>query len=313
MSTATLSPAALPAAPAATGPRTPAGKAVAARNATTHGLFARDVVLPALGEDPQGYRLLEDAWLAQLPPRTLLEQHYVEKIAAASWRLRRLHRWQAQLFEDDTVTEDARLDRLDKALRHETHLHRQIDTAVKMLGRDAPALYARRIRDEVLEEAMTSERECRDSAREETDIDLETRGRLRRIRKATEAVVTALADAPPRHASRHVPRRGPPRRAIHLRHPLPHLRTRSARGRREKLPKRTPVPSPSVPADPNPRLGRPPAEIAYRPPKSAPRSPLQPRRGFHSRVDRPFMAGSDCPRAGNRPARPELTHHGNYG
>ena len=185
-----------PAASPATGPRTPAGKAVAARNATTHGLFARDVVLPALGEDPQGYRLLEDAWLAQLPPRTLLEQHYVEKIAAASWRLRRLHRWQAQLFEDDALTEDARLDRLDKALRHETHLHRQIDTAVKMLGKDAPALYARRVRDEVLEEARTSERECREDAREETDIDLETRGRLRRIRKATEAVVAALADAP---------------------------------------------------------------------------------------------------------------------
>ena len=185
-----------PAPHAATGPRTPSGKAVSARNATTHGLFARDVVLPALGEDPHGYRLLEDAWLAQLPPRTLLEQHYVEKIAAASWRLRRLHRWQAQLFEDDTLTEEARLDRLDKALRHETHLHRQIDTAVKMLGKDAPALYARRVRDEVLEEAQTSERECRDSAREETDIDLETRGRLRRIRKATEAAVAALADAP---------------------------------------------------------------------------------------------------------------------
>ena len=185
-----------PAPHAATGPRTPSGKAVSARNATTHGRFARDVVLPALGEDPQGYRLLEDAWLAQLPPRTLLEQHYVEKIAAASWRLRRLHRWQAQLFEDDTLTEEARLDRLDKALRHETHLHRQIDTAVKMLGKDAPALYARRVRDEVLEEAQTSERECRDSAREETDIDLETRGRLRRIRKATEAAVAALADAP---------------------------------------------------------------------------------------------------------------------
>ena len=48
--------------------KTEASKAVSARNATTHGLFARDVVLPALGEDPAGYRLLEDAWLAQLPP-----------------------------------------------------------------------------------------------------------------------------------------------------------------------------------------------------------------------------------------------------
>ena len=124
MFTDAAAPATPPPAAAAPGPRTAQGKAVSARNATTHGLFARDVVLPALGEDLQGYRLLEDAWLAHLPPRTLLEQHYVEKIAAASWRLCRLHRWQAQLFEDDTLTEDARLDRLDKALRHETHLPR---------------------------------------------------------------------------------------------------------------------------------------------------------------------------------------------
>ena len=34
------------------GPKTPQGRAVAARNATTHGLFSRDVVLPQLGEDP---------------------------------------------------------------------------------------------------------------------------------------------------------------------------------------------------------------------------------------------------------------------
>ena len=36
-------------------PTTPQGKAISARNATTHGLFARDIVLPSLGEDPQGY------------------------------------------------------------------------------------------------------------------------------------------------------------------------------------------------------------------------------------------------------------------
>ena len=113
------------------GPRTAGGKAVSARNATSHGLFARDIVLPSLGEDPEGYRQIEAQFTAQIAPRNLLERHYVEKIAAASWRLRRLHRWQAQLFEDDTLTEDARLDKLDKVLRHENHLHRQIDTAVK--------------------------------------------------------------------------------------------------------------------------------------------------------------------------------------
>ena len=180
----------------ATGPTTPQGKAIASRNATTHGLFARDIVLPSLGEDPDGYRKIEAEWMTQLAPRNLLERHYVEKIAAASWRLRRLHRWQAQLFEDETLTEDERLDRLDKALRHETALHRQIDTAVKMLNKDVPQLYARRVRDQVLEETQLSERECRDSVRDESEVELETRGRLRRIRYATAKAVSTLAHAP---------------------------------------------------------------------------------------------------------------------
>jgi hypothetical protein len=136
--------------------KTEHGKAVASRNATTHGLFARDIVLPSLGEDPHGYTQLQDAWIDQLAPQNLLERHYVEKIAAASWRLRRLHRWQAQLFEDETLTEDERLDRLDKVLRHETALHRQIDTAVKMLVKDVPQLYTRRVRDGVLLDLLVS-------------------------------------------------------------------------------------------------------------------------------------------------------------
>ena len=119
-------------------PTTEPGKAIAARNATTHGLFARDVVLPHLGEDPAGYQSLADELAKQLAPQNLLEHHYVEKIAAASWRLRKLQRWQAQLYEDDTLTEDELLNRLDKTLRHETALHRQIDTAVKLLAKDVP-------------------------------------------------------------------------------------------------------------------------------------------------------------------------------
>ena len=149
-------------------PRTTQGKAVSARNATTHGLFARDIVLPSLGEDPEGYRQLAEEFTAQLAPRNLLERHYVEKIAAASWRLRRLHRWQAQLFEDETLTEDERLDRLDKVLRHETALHRQIDTAVKMLHRDVPQLYKSRARDQALLETMQTEQDCRENRRKRT-------------------------------------------------------------------------------------------------------------------------------------------------
>ena len=177
-------------------PNTAHGKSIASRNATTHGVFARDIVLTTLGEDPEGYQEVQNELVQQLRPGNLLERHYVEKIAAASWRLRRLHRWQAQLFEDDTLTEDERLDKLDKVLRHETALHRQIDTAVKMLAKDVPQLYARRMREQVLEEACLSERECRENSEDETGVDLETRGRLRRLRKATMQAANELSVAP---------------------------------------------------------------------------------------------------------------------
>ncbi len=177
-------------------PTTDTGKAIAARNATTHGLFARDVVLPHLGEDPAGYQTLADALAQQLAPQNLLEHHYVEKIAAASWRLRRLQRWQAQLYEDDTLDEGERLDRLDKTLRHETALHRQIDTAVKLLAKDVPQLYARRVRARVLEDAMLSERECADCLEDDAAISMEVRNRLGRIRKATDIALPRLAAAP---------------------------------------------------------------------------------------------------------------------
>ncbi len=177
-------------------PSTEPGKAIASRNATTHGLFARDVVLPSLGEDPDGYRQMQAEWKTQLAPRTLLDHHYVEKIAAASWRLRRLHRWQAQIFEDDTLTEGERLDRLDKVLRHETALHRQIDTAVKMLSKDAPELYQRRLRDKVLQDTHVSERECRESADDEMRLQLEMHNRMYRIGKATDQAMNELSLAP---------------------------------------------------------------------------------------------------------------------
>ena len=156
-----------------TGPRTERGKAVAARNATTHGLFARDIVLPCLGEDPDGYQQILDELNAQLKPKNLLERHYVEKIAAASWRLRRLHRWQAQLFEDNSLTEDQRLDKLDKVLRHENHLHRQIDTAVKMLNKDVPHLHTSRAHDEARRGLIRTDRECRRDPEADLEVTVE--------------------------------------------------------------------------------------------------------------------------------------------
>ena len=177
-------------------PTSDAGKAIASRNATTHGLFARDVVLPSLGKDPDGYCQMHDEWTHQLVPRNLLEQHYVEKIAAASWRLRRLHRWQAQLFEDDALTEAERIDRLDKVMRHETALHRQIDTAVKMLHKDAPHLYRQRLREQVQEDLHISERECKDDIETDTLVELKIFDRLWNLRKETAQAASELSQAP---------------------------------------------------------------------------------------------------------------------
>ncbi|MBV9851679.1 MAG: hypothetical protein JO250_18575, partial [Armatimonadetes bacterium] len=143
--------------------------------------FARDVVLPHLGEDPQGYTSLLNELTAQIRPKNLLDQHYTEKIAAASWRLRRLHRWQAQLFEDPELTEDAALARLDRVLRHETALHRQIDTAVKMLGRDVPALFKSRIREEQLAFAQVTERDCQKDEEWDWVIANNTREQLQKL------------------------------------------------------------------------------------------------------------------------------------
>jgi hypothetical protein len=177
-------------------PTTEHGKAIASRNATTHGVFARDIVLPSLGEDPGGYQQVQDELVAQLRPGNLLERHYVEKIAAASWRLRRLHRWQAQLFEDDTLTEDTRLDKLDKVLRHETALQRQIDTAVRMLAKDVPNLYARRAREEALDSLQLSERECLADGELDMGVSMETRNRMYQLRKSTNQAVNELSVAP---------------------------------------------------------------------------------------------------------------------
>ena len=175
------------------GPRTAQGKAVSARNATTHGLFSRDVVLPSLGEDPEGYRQLEAEWMSQLQPRNLLERHYVEKIAAASWRLRRLNRWQAQLFEDETLTEDERLNKLDKVLRHETALHRQIDTSVKMLNKDVPQLYKGRARDRALLDTMQTELDCREDRENALEVEFEARERLKAMEEATASPALDLS------------------------------------------------------------------------------------------------------------------------
>jgi len=81
------------------GPKTPAGKARASRNALKHGLrAARHVVLP--DEDAAAFAALEAALAAELAPADTLAALLVGRIARAAWRLERAERLEVDLFAE---------------------------------------------------------------------------------------------------------------------------------------------------------------------------------------------------------------------
>src|SRR3954463_8754418 len=70
------------------GPATPEGKARSAQNGTRHGLAGPFRLLP--GEDAATYERLRAALLARHAPADAAGEHWVEELAFAAWRLRRL-------------------------------------------------------------------------------------------------------------------------------------------------------------------------------------------------------------------------------
>jgi len=79
-----------------TGPRTPEGKAAAARNAVKHGLLAGQVVIH--GEDPAEFDLYRAGMLAELAPVGAVEEMLAERAVSLAWRLRRAERLQSAVF-----------------------------------------------------------------------------------------------------------------------------------------------------------------------------------------------------------------------
>jgi hypothetical protein len=86
-----------------TGPKTPEGKSAVRLNAVTHGLLAQEVVLP--GEDEAALKELSEQLLAERRPVGVLEIVCVEESIAAVWRLRRLRRVEAGIFESELYQE----------------------------------------------------------------------------------------------------------------------------------------------------------------------------------------------------------------
>lgn len=78
------------------GPRTPAGKARSAQNATRHGLAGRVVVLPS--EDMNLFHEFSAKIVANLQPATDLEHEIAQTIADGYWRLRRVRTTEDAMF-----------------------------------------------------------------------------------------------------------------------------------------------------------------------------------------------------------------------
>ena len=74
-----------------TGPKTPAGKAVAKLNALKHGILSREVVVQGwkIRESPSEFDLLRQQFLGQYAPVGPVEEMLVDRIVSTCWRLRR--------------------------------------------------------------------------------------------------------------------------------------------------------------------------------------------------------------------------------
>ena len=80
-----------------TGPKTPEGKAAAARNATKHGLSGAFTVLPH--EDQEEFDILLACLRDDFKPANEHESFLVEQMAQSRWRLARARRLETAMFE----------------------------------------------------------------------------------------------------------------------------------------------------------------------------------------------------------------------
>ena len=85
-----------------TGPATAEGKAKVARNAVKHGLRSRDVLLA--NEDPEVFSQMQREICFETRPEGEVETFLARRIAAGIWRLNRMLRVEAALFDEPEFT-----------------------------------------------------------------------------------------------------------------------------------------------------------------------------------------------------------------
>jgi hypothetical protein len=110
-----------------TGPRTEAGKARAARNATTHGLTSHTILLP--GESVPEFQALLKAMLEGYDRFTPAETALVLDLVDFEWRLRRASRFEAKILSAEAPDYKA----LNNMSIHQARIKRQFSATLKEL------------------------------------------------------------------------------------------------------------------------------------------------------------------------------------
>ena len=111
------------------GPKTPEGKARSAQNALKHGFRAQQcVVLPS--ESAAEFAALEAALIEELAPEGALQSVLAQRVVAASWRLARAERLEAELFAENQLTGRS----LGLALIRDCNGARSFDTLLRYRG-----------------------------------------------------------------------------------------------------------------------------------------------------------------------------------
>jgi len=125
-----------------TGPRTTRGKQRVRLNAVKHGLYATDLLIPALDgpECDAQFRSLLDSLVRDLAPRDTLERLLVETLAASRFRMRRALRFEKSCEPDENRLPQ-RLD-LDRLLRAENAAHKSFYRSLAALTRARSTLLA---------------------------------------------------------------------------------------------------------------------------------------------------------------------------
>jgi hypothetical protein len=167
-----------------TGPKSIEGKAISAKNAVKHGLFAAETVIK--GENRDDFNLFRDKLLEEFDPQGAVEIMLAERIVSLGWRLKRIVRIQDQVF--DVMIEK------DEPSPYQKQLNSMLPRAMRddprgagpdlVLGRAVISDFSN---SRVLERLLMYERRLENSLNKTMD-ELHKRKLIRQLEQANKAV-----------------------------------------------------------------------------------------------------------------------------